>query len=96
MKDFDAAEVIPRALDFMEKSHAEGEPFFVWLNTSRMHLLPISMRSGGTPPRSTHMRTTEEHLKTLPRYPPVQGGTSFDLSNVVGEVLVKARMATAQ
>jgi arylsulfatase A-like enzyme len=38
MKDFDAAEVIPKALDFMKKSNAESEPFFVWLNTSRMHL----------------------------------------------------------
>jgi arylsulfatase A-like enzyme len=38
MKDFDAAEVIPRAHDFMKKSKAEGKPFFIWLNTSRMHL----------------------------------------------------------
>jgi arylsulfatase len=38
MKDFDAAEVIPKALDFMKKANAEREPFFVWLNTSRMHL----------------------------------------------------------
>ena len=38
----------------------------------------------------------EAHLKTLAQYPPVQGGTSFDLSNVVGDFLEKARMATAQ
>src|SRR4029453_17167140 len=38
----------------------------------------------------------EEHLKTLGQFPPVQGGTSFDLSNVVGDFLEKARMATAQ
>ena len=38
----------------------------------------------------------EEHLKTLAQYPPVQGGTSFDLSNGVGDFLEKARMATAQ
>ena len=38
----------------------------------------------------------EEHLKTLAQYPPVQGGTSFDQSNVVGDFLEKARMATAQ
>lgn len=38
MKDFDAEEVIPKALDFMKKSKADGKPFFVWLNTSRMHL----------------------------------------------------------
>ena len=38
MKDFDASEVIPRAEAFMKKSKEEGKPFFVWLNTSRMHL----------------------------------------------------------
>ena len=38
MKDFDAGEVIPMAEDFMKKAKAEGKPFFVWLNTSRMHL----------------------------------------------------------
>ena len=38
MKNFDSQEVIPLALDFMKKSQENGEPFFVWLNTSRMHL----------------------------------------------------------
>jgi len=38
MKNFDAGEVAPKALDFMKKSKEAGEPFFVWLNTSRMHL----------------------------------------------------------
>ncbi len=38
MKNFDEGEVIPKALDFMTKSNEEGKPFFIWLNTSRMHL----------------------------------------------------------
>jgi arylsulfatase len=38
MKDFDASEVIPKAFDFIKKSKDDGKPFFVWLNTSRMHL----------------------------------------------------------
>ncbi|WP_188093229.1 arylsulfatase [Sulfurovum riftiae] len=38
MKDFDAKEVIPKAFDFMLKAKKEGKPFFVWLNTTRMHL----------------------------------------------------------
>ncbi len=38
MKNFDRAEVIPKALDFIEQSKDSNEPFFVWLNTSRMHL----------------------------------------------------------
>ena len=38
MEDFDATEVIPKAISFMQSSQKEGKPFFVWLNTSRMHL----------------------------------------------------------
>jgi arylsulfatase len=38
MKDFDGGEVAPKALDFMRKAKSEGKPFFVWLNTSRMHV----------------------------------------------------------
>ncbi|WP_246739443.1 arylsulfatase [Martelella sp. HB161492] len=38
MKNFDAAEVIPRAIDFMSAAVDADEPFFVWVNTSRMHL----------------------------------------------------------
>jgi len=38
MEDFDGGEVIPKAEDFMRRAQAEGKPFFVWLNTSRMHL----------------------------------------------------------
>lgn len=38
MKNFDGGEVIPLALDFIAKASDADEPFFVWLNTSRMHL----------------------------------------------------------
>ncbi len=38
MKNFDAGEVIPKATAFMEKAKKADKPFFVWLNTSRMHL----------------------------------------------------------
>lgn len=38
MKDFDRTEVIPRAIDFMSAARDADEPFFVWVNTSRMHL----------------------------------------------------------
>lgn len=38
MKTFDDGEVIPRAKDFMKRQHDEDKPFFVWLNTARMHL----------------------------------------------------------
>jgi len=38
MKNFDGKEVIPRAIEFMRQAKDAGEPFFVWLNSSRMHL----------------------------------------------------------
>ena len=38
MKTFDTEEMIPKAIDFMAESKEAGEPFFVWMNTSRMHL----------------------------------------------------------
>jgi arylsulfatase len=38
MKTFDGEELVPRAIDFMERASADDRPFFVWLNTSRMHL----------------------------------------------------------
>jgi len=53
MKNFDAGEVIPRALEFMRKSKEADEPFFVWLNTSRMHL---------------YTRIDSEWLKKVERY----------------------------
>jgi arylsulfatase A-like enzyme len=38
MEDVDGGEFIPKAVDFMKKAQADDKPFFVWLNTSRMHL----------------------------------------------------------
>lgn len=38
MEDFDATEVAPKAFSFMKKAKDDGKPFFVWLNTTRMHL----------------------------------------------------------
>ena len=31
-------EVTNRALDFMDRAHAGGKPFFLWYNTTRMHI----------------------------------------------------------
>ena len=38
MKEFDEAEVIPKATAFMKAAKNKDEPFFIWLNTTRMHL----------------------------------------------------------
>lgn len=53
MKNFDREEVIPKAIDFMKKAKDDNEPFFVWLNTSRMHL---------------YTRIHEEWLKKVEKY----------------------------
>lgn len=38
MNNFDRAEMIPAALEFIDKSMKADKPFFTWINTSRMHL----------------------------------------------------------
>ncbi len=38
MKMFDEKEVLPKAKAFMKNAKDQGKPFFVWLNTTRMHL----------------------------------------------------------
>jgi arylsulfatase len=37
MEDFDD-EVLAKTFAFIDKAHAEGKPFFVWLNPTRMHI----------------------------------------------------------
>ena len=56
MKDFDATEVIPKAFDFMKRSKDDGKPFFVWLNTSRMHLYHAPQREMALCRRQVHAR----------------------------------------
>ncbi len=38
MKNVDDGEFAPKAMEFMKKAKSADKPFFVWLNTSRMHL----------------------------------------------------------
>ena len=52
------AEVIPKAEDFMARAKAEGKPFFVWLNASRMHLYTRLKTENATWRRSTRPRPT--------------------------------------
>lgn len=75
MKDFDAAEVIPRAEEFMKKSKDDGKPFFVWLNTSRMHLY-------------THLNEKWEHAAdTITHDQDMHGGGMMQHDHDVGLVL---------
>ncbi|MFZ5838389.1 MAG: arylsulfatase [Pseudomonadota bacterium] len=38
MKNFDREEMLPAAVNFIDKSIKDNKPFFTWINTSRMHL----------------------------------------------------------
>jgi arylsulfatase A-like enzyme len=31
-------EITRGAMDFMDKAHQDGKPFFIWWNTTRMHI----------------------------------------------------------
>jgi arylsulfatase A-like enzyme len=53
MHNFDSDEVIPTALDFIQRSQEDDKPFFVWISTSRMHL---------------YTRIDDEWLKKVEKY----------------------------
>lgn len=38
MKNFDREEMLPAAVNFIDKAVKDNKPFFTWINTSRMHL----------------------------------------------------------
>ena len=47
-----------RALDFMERAHAAGKPFFLWWNSTRMHIWThLKAESQGKSPVSVSTRT---------------------------------------
>ncbi|WP_226704169.1 arylsulfatase [Microbulbifer elongatus] len=50
METFDE-EILERSLNFMEKAQKAGKPFFIWHNTSRMHVY-------------THLKAESRHLAT--------------------------------
>jgi arylsulfatase A-like enzyme len=45
------------SVDFMDKSVKSGKPFFLWHNTTRMHVWTASARSGKTRAVTVYMRT---------------------------------------
>jgi arylsulfatase len=78
------ANVIPRTVPLI--FNIRMDPFESYFNKdSYGHLL--QKVSWLIQPMGTLMA---QHLQTLADYPPVQGGTSFDMSNVVEEFINKA------
>jgi len=49
-------EIIAGALDFMDRAHEQGKPFFLWLNTTRMHVW-------------THLKPESEGVTGIGIYP---------------------------
>jgi arylsulfatase len=69
-------EILARALAFVDKAKADGKPFFVWLNPTRMHVV-------------THLSDKYESLRTPKNGWSIQEAGMAQLDDVVGAVMKK-------
>ena len=67
-------EILSAALQFADKAKAEGKPFFLWLNPTRMHVV-------------THLSEKYESLRTPENGWSLQEAGMAQLDDVVGSVL---------
>ena len=51
-------EILDASLDFIERAHKDGTPFFCWWNSTRMHIF-------------THLKPESEGVTVLGVYPDV-------------------------
>jgi arylsulfatase len=70
--------IVNHALQFIEKARADGKPFFVWLNPSRMHVV-------------THLSQKYESLRTPENGWNVYEAGMAQLDDLVGLVLKKLK-----
>src|SRR5213078_1637883 len=71
-------EIRDLALGFMDKAKADGKPFFVWLNPTRMHVV-------------THLSDKYEALRTPENGWSLQEAGMAQLDDVVGAVMQKVK-----
>ena len=64
------------AIDFIEKAHADGKPFFVWLNPTRMHV-------------KTHLSPQYEEMRTPDNGWSIQEAGMAQFDDVIGAVMAK-------
>jgi arylsulfatase len=69
-------EILARALAFLDKAKADGKPFFIWLNPTRMHVV-------------THLSDEYEKMRTPENGWSVQEAGMAQLDDIVGAVMKK-------
>ncbi len=66
------------AVDFIDKAHADGKPFFLWLNPTRMHVV-------------THLSPKYEAMRTPENGWSAEEAGMAQLDDVVGAVMAKLK-----
>jgi arylsulfatase A-like enzyme len=66
--------ILEHALDFIDRAHGEGKPFFVWLNPTRMHV-------------KTHLSEKYEKLRTAENGWSLQEAGMAQFDDVIGGVM---------
>ncbi|MGI9520425.1 MAG: arylsulfatase [Hyphomicrobiaceae bacterium] len=69
-------EVLRRTNDFIERAHSDGEPFFIWMNPSRMHVI-------------THLSEKYLDLITPENNWTIQEAGMAQFDDVIGGVMAK-------
>ncbi len=71
-------EILAKALAFVDKAKADGKPFFLWLNPTRMHVV-------------THLSDKYESLRTPENGWSIQEAGMAQLDDVVGAVMKRVK-----
>jgi arylsulfatase len=66
--------ILQYALDFIDRAHASGTPFFVWLNPTRMHVF-------------THLSPKYEAMRTPENGWSIQEAGMAQFDDVIGAVM---------
>ena len=73
MEDVDD-EILRRAIEFIDKAHKDGKPFFVWLNPTRMHVV-------------THLNEKYEGMRNSENEWSLQEAGMAQFDDIVGAVM---------
>jgi len=71
-------EILANAMTFLDKSKADGKPFFLWLNPTRMHVV-------------THLSPKYEALRTPENGWSIEEAGMAQLDDIVGSVMQKLK-----
>jgi arylsulfatase A-like enzyme len=71
-------EILSKALTFVDKAHNDGQPFFLWLNPTRVHVL-------------THLSPKYEAMRTPENGWSIEEAAMAQLDDIVGDVMKKLK-----